>query len=97
MGIRYTLEHQKRLCEDWLKSGQSKRDFCKSKNISKSALYKWLDKYVEKLPTKANVDFLPLSLETERSGGGLEILFSNGALLRGDSNLVKELVQELLR
>jgi hypothetical protein len=97
MAERYKAEQQKQFCSNWLSSGMSKQDFCKANNISKSGLYKWLDKFGYKSSSRDKVKFLPIQAEEEMTETGLEILFPNGALVRGDNKLITELVQELLK
>jgi len=40
-----TISEQKAFCDAWKQSGLSKIKFCRQSNISKSALYTWLNKF----------------------------------------------------
>jgi hypothetical protein len=97
MAERYNTEQQKQFCANWQSSGMSKQDFCKANNISKSGLYKWLNKFGYKSSAQDEVKFLPIQTEEAIAERGLEILFPNGVLVRGTNKLIKELVRELLQ
>ncbi len=45
MPINRTKTEQEAFCKAWKRSGLSKVKFCKQNNISKSALYTWLNKF----------------------------------------------------
>lgn len=45
MPISHTSAEQEAICNAWKQSGISKIKFCKQSNISKSALYTWLNKF----------------------------------------------------
>jgi hypothetical protein len=45
MPINRTSAEQEAFCKAWKQSGLSKTEFCKQSNISKSALYAWLNKF----------------------------------------------------
>ena len=45
MPINRTKAEQDGFCKAWKQSGLSKVEFCKQNNISKTALYAWLNKF----------------------------------------------------
>ena len=45
MPINRSRAEQETFCKAWKQSGLSKTEFCKRNNISKSALYTWLNKF----------------------------------------------------
>ena len=45
MSINRTSAEQEAFCKAWKQSELSKIEFCKQSNISKSALYNWLNKF----------------------------------------------------
>ena len=45
MPVNRTKTEQEAFCAAWKQSGMSKVGFCKQNNISKSVLYKWLNKF----------------------------------------------------
>lgn len=97
MAEKYDENKQKQLSADCLASGMTKKEFCKINNISKSLLYKWLNKFGYKLSEKQKIKLLPVAQEKEAEKGSLEILLPNGVLVRGDAKAIIELVMALLK
>jgi hypothetical protein len=109
--INRTNAEQKIFCNTWNQSGLSKIGFCKQNNISKSALYSWLNKFnnnnevaeVNKNNIKSpSVKFLQIN-DVNKSlyheDNALEIIVPNGIKIRvnaSQSNL-SVFLQELLK
>lgn len=55
----YSAEEKQKLCQEWQQSGLSMEQFCKLKNISKTALYQWRKaQYIT--PASPNENWIPL-------------------------------------
>lgn len=97
MAKKYTKAQQKEYCASWLSSGQSKVEFCKRNNISKSALYKWLGNIGGQPSKGEELKFLPVGQGVMEHKAELEMLLPNGILVRGDNLALKDLILELSR
>jgi transposase-like protein len=98
MALRYTEEQQKRICEAWQQSsGMSMKQFCHENKVSKSGLYKWLNKYGHKKQVNRDLKMLCACRENSAPETGLEILLPNGVLVRGDNSTISKLILELLK
>lgn len=60
---RYTEDEQRNLCMAFEKSKLNIIDFCKTHNISKSALYQW-DKKFKKVSNDHGIGFAPLGFQS---------------------------------
>ena len=97
MTAKYTDEQQRQLCEAWLASdGISLKQFCQESKISKSSIYKWLKTHGAKSAVNEELKLLPAD-EEKTSAEGLEILLPNGALVRGNSSVMINLIMDLLK
>jgi transposase-like protein len=98
MALKYTEEQQKQICEAWRQSsGMSMKRFCHENKVSKSGLYKWLDKYGDKQLAGQDLKLLSACHEQTIPEMGLEILLPNGILVRGDNSAISKLILELLK
>ena len=50
----YHLEEKLALCEEWKRSGMTAEQFCRTRGISKSVLYKWQHRRQASLPSQMN-------------------------------------------
>ena len=98
MALKYTEERQKQICEAWQQSsGISMKKFCQENKVSKSGLYKWLDKYGDKQLADQDLKLLSAYHEQTIPEMGLEILLPNGVLVRGGDAAVSKLITEMLK
>jgi hypothetical protein len=93
-------EERQQICEEWRKSGLSRTEFCKQRNMNLKKLYRWL--WEEKRGTQPaaapTIKFLPLTKLTTIQANYLEVLLPNGIALKlttQPTNIVK-LIKELL-
>ena len=105
MAKRYSIEERKNYCAKWQSNANDlgKNNFCKANNISESALHKWLKLYDNKslsLPDikKQELKFLAIEpVATPIRPTHIEIVLSNGLLLKAEVESLSKLIQELSR
>jgi hypothetical protein len=98
VALKYTEEHQRQICEAWRQSsGISMKRFCEENKVSKSGLYKWLDKYGDKQVADQDLKLLSACDEQAIPEMGLEILLPNGILVRGGDVAVSKLIMGMLK
>ena len=89
----YTQAKREALCKEYLASNQSRKEFCKSYDISTKSLSRWLSG-VSKLQVPK---FISIGKLADTSGISTEILLSNGICIKLTlkvsevSGLIKEL------
>lgn len=99
MPKKYSEAECIKFCEDWRRSGKFKICFCKERNISVSALHKWLKKYggLTKLE-EPSLKFLPIDAAiSEKRLQKVEITLPNGIVLNTEVISLGMLIQELLQ
>jgi hypothetical protein len=104
MAKRYSIEERKNYCAKWQSSanGLGKNNFCKTNNISESALHKWLKLYGDKVASsdtkKQDLKFLKIeSVVAPIRSTHIEIMLPNGLLLKAEVESLSKLIQELSR
>jgi transposase-like protein len=98
MALKYTEERQKQICEAWQQSsGISMKQFCHENKVSKSGLYKWLNKYGHKKQINRDLKMLCACREDPAPEMGLEILLPNGVLVRGDNVAINKLIMSMVK
>ena len=72
------------MIEDWQRSGVSKKEFCKTRQIAEWKFYYWLKQYKEK-DQNSTGHFVPVKTErvtqTQAIATGIEIQYPNGVKL----------------
>ena len=68
------------MIESWKASGQSQQEFCKAQGQIYSVFHYWYKKYrQEKDPTPASSAFVPLQIQSVKSGSpAVEVIFPDG-------------------
>ncbi len=77
------------LCEEWKRSGMTAEQFCKTKGISKSVLYKWQHRHQANLPSQTNdkrknwvLINQPESIESSEERVSIELTLPNQSIAR---------------
>ena len=95
---KYTEEEQEQLCLAWRRtSGISMKQFCRENKVSKSGLYKWLNKYDSNPVVREELKLLSAETEDSSSENMLELLLPNGVLVRGNNAGLKDLIRGMLQ
>ena len=92
-------EERQQICEEWRKSGLSRTEFCKQRNMSLKKLYRWLwEERSKAQSTTPTIKFLPLTKPAKIQSNYLEVLLPNGIALKLASQTVNvaNLIKELL-
>jgi hypothetical protein len=113
MSNNRTKTEQEAFCKAWKRSGLSKTKFCKQNNISKSALYTWLNKFgnneISKIDDKNNIQVPPVkflrlkginsSKILHQEGNTLEVIIPNGVRIKANASQgnLGIFLQELLK
>jgi hypothetical protein len=67
----FSLEEKRNYCIEWKKSGMNQIDFCKTNEISKSALYQWIKEFRKE---ENGLGFSPLVVEKKSSAKQTDII-----------------------
>jgi len=99
MPKKYSEAECIKFCEDWKHSGNPKIRFCKERNISVSALHKWLKKYGDQTkPRESSFKSLPIDAAvSEKQLQIVEITLPNGIMLSTEVVSLGMLIKELLQ
>ena len=102
MAKQYSIEERKNYCAKWQSSANDlgKNNFCKTNNISESALHKWLKLYGNKVASsdtkKQDLKFLAIEpVATASKLMHVEVVLPNGLLLKANVESLSKLIQEL--
>jgi hypothetical protein len=93
-------EERQQICEEWRKSGLSRTDFCKQRNLNLKKLCRWLweEKHRTQSTCAPTIKFFPVSALASVQSNYLEVQLPNGIALKLSSQTVNVvgLIKELL-
>jgi hypothetical protein len=80
--------------QEWLKSGQRVRDFCRSRHLSEASFFAWRRELAKRdRATPADHKFLPIELRAETI---LEVQLPNGLIVRAPAGVEPAAVAALV-
>ena len=92
-----TKEEKEAIREEWKRSGLSKKEFCKQKDISYQTFIWWFAAESRREKNRAKSKFVPVSVALSETGISTEIHLSNSRKVIFHGSVSAEMIQAVLR